>query len=459
MAQRISSKSSGPGNIAKVFVKSNDGGKTFDIAEKGSPIRFTYYESILQDVIHATITYVDTGNSVDNQTAVEGLPITGSESVDLVFEDVSKQQIKVTLLVNKVTKVMEDAGKTMVTLEMNSKELFDNDKIRINTRLDGKISEHVNKILKKDQNYIATTKEADVEDTQNEYNKICNNKKPFYMINWFCTQSAPQGKLGKSAGFMFWETSEKFHFKSIDKLFAQSPKKSIIFTDTPDSGGSNIPPGYDVKALDFNVDNRNNIQDKLEQGAYSTRLITFNPFNCYYKVTYQNAGNTQGGRSTETNEGNLDMAGKNLPKLNPNIKKATTKEGQEDFSRTTFKYLDVGSLPQGKGDGDEGQEQIEKSEEEVAKPGEVLNQAIMRMNQMNNMLVSITIPGDFSLHAGDAVKVDAPQLSSGKSKQAQTEVNKQEGGLYIIRDICHYMTPRETYTKINVVRDSVGRKV
>ena len=354
---------------------------------------------------------------------------------------------------------MEDAGKTMVTLEMNSKELFDNDKIRINTRLDGKISEHVNKILKKDQNYIATTKEADVEDTQNEYNKICNNKKPFYMINWFCTQSAPQGKLGKSAGFMFWETSEKFHFKSIDKLFAQSPKKSIIFTDTPDSGGSNIPPGYDVKALDFNVDNRNNIQDKLEQGAYSTRLITFNPFNCYYKVTYQNAGNTQGGRSTETNEGNLDMAGKNLPKLNPNIKKATTKEGQEDFSRTTFKYLDVGSLPQGKGDGDEGQEQIEKSEEEVAKPGEVLNQAIMRMNQMNNMLVSITIPGDFSLHAGDAVKVDAPQLSSGKSKQAQTEVNKQEGGLYIIRDICHYMTPRETYTKINVVRDSVGRKV
>ncbi len=456
---RISSKSAGPGNIAKVLVKSNDGGKTFDIADKGSPIRFTYYESILQDVIHATITYVDTGNSVDNQTVVEGLPITGSEEVDLVFEDVSKQQIKVTLLVNKVTKVMEDAGKTMVTLEMNSKELFDNDKIRINTRLDGKISDHVNTILKNDKNYIETTKDVDIEDTQNKYNKICNNKKPFYMINWFCTQSAPEGKLCKSAGFMFWETSEKFHFKSIDKLFAQSSKKSIIFTDTPDSGGSNIPKGYDVKALDLNIDNRNIIQDKLEQGAYSTRLITFNPFNCYYKVTYQNAGNTMGGTSTETNEGNLDLAGKNLPKLNPNIKKATTKEGQEDFSRTTFKYLDVGSLPQGKGEGDEGQEQVEKSEEENAKPGEVLNQAIMRMNQINMYIISITLPGDFSLHAGDAVKVDAPQLASGLKKSMQEWPNKQEGGLYIIRDICHYMTPRETYTKINVVRDSVGRKV
>ena len=454
MAQQISSKFSGPGNVVRAEVKSNDGGKQFDIVDKGALIRFTYYESILQDVIHATITYVDTGNSVDNQTAVEGLPITGSEEVNLVFEDVGKQQIKVQLLVNKVTKVIEDAGKTMVTLEMNSKELFDNDKIRVHTRLDGKISEHVNTILKKDQNYIATTKEVDVEATENKYNKICNNKKPFYMINWFCTQSAPQGKLGKSAGFMFWETSEKFHFKSIDKLFAQSPKKKIIFNDTP-----HMPQGYDVKALDFNVDNRNNIQDKLQQGAYSTRLITFNPFNCYYKVTYQNAGNTQGGTSTETNESNLELAGKNLPKLNTNIKKATTAEGHEDFSRTTFKYLDVGSLPEGSGEGDEKQEQIEKSEEEVANPGEVLNQAIMRMNQINNMLVSMTIPGDFSLHAGDAVQVDSPQLASGKPKSSRDTTNQQEGGLYIIRDICHYMTPRETYTKINVVRDSVGRKV
>ncbi len=83
----------------------------------------------------------------------------------------------------------------------------------------------------------------------------------------------------------------------------------------------------------------------------------------------------------------------------------------------------------------------------------------MRMNQINMYIISITLPGDFSLHAGDAVKVYSPQLASGVEKSMQTQQNKQEGGLYIIRDICHYMTPRETYTKINVVRDSVGRKV
>ena len=72
----------------------------------------------------------------------------------------------------------------------------------------------------------------------------------------------------------------------------QNPKKkSILYNETPDSDGANIPAGYDMKALAFEKDNRNDIKSKLDQGAYSTRLITFNPFNCFYEVTYPNADN------------------------------------------------------------------------------------------------------------------------------------------------------------------------
>ena len=94
---------------------------------------------------------------MQNFTAVKGLPITGSETVELSFEDVNGEEIEVVLLVNKVTEVLEDSGKTMITLEMNSKELFDNDKIRLNTRLDGKISDHIETILT-DPEYLETTK-------------------------------------------------------------------------------------------------------------------------------------------------------------------------------------------------------------------------------------------------------------------------------------------------------------
>ena len=467
MANKISSKATGPGLIRSIVVVSNSSpDKKFDICKKGAPVQFKYYESIFQDVIHASITYVDTGNSVDNKTAVEGLPITGSETVVLKFSDVNNVVIgdapELRLLVNKVTEVLSDSGKTLVTLEMNSKELFDNDKIRINGRLDGLVSNHIKTILT-DPEYLETTKKVDIEPTTNRYNKICSNKKPFFMMNWFSTVAVPAEEdskaEGNTAGYLLWETSKGFHFKSIDWLFNKEKnpkKKSIIFTDTPDTGGANIPVGYDVKALQLEKDNRNNIKDKLEQGAYSTRLITFNPFNCYYEVTYPNAGNNpsakEGGKG---NQKSLKKAGKALPVLNPEIK--TVKGGKNDFSRTTFKYLDVGSLPEGGGEG-EDQEQINKSEEENAKPGTNLNQGIQRMNQMNNMMISITLPGDFSLHAGDALIIDSPQLASGKSKTNQTDYDSLSGGLYIIRDLCHYMTSKETYTRINAIRDSFGRK-
>ena len=466
MAQ-ITSLATGPGNIEMVKVASNsDPGKQFNISgdpgERNSswPIQLKYYESIFQDVIHATVTYVDTGDNpkLGNKPAVEGLPITGSESVKLKFSDVNEEQLEVELLVNKVTEVLSDAGKSLVTLEMNSKELFDNDKVRINTRFDGAVSDHVKKILE-DEDYIGTKKTLDIEKTLGTYNKICKNKKPFYMMNWFSTIAAPEGKGGESAGFLLWETSKGFHFKSIDWLFDASKnkkKKSILYTETPDGGTMATPPGYDVKAVKFDKDNRNNIKDKLEQGAYSTRLITFNPFNCYYEVTYPNAGNRPaagGGGGAPGNEKNLELAGENLPVLNPAIKAA--KGGKNDFSRTTFKYLDVGTLPEGGGEG-EDQEQIKKSKGENADPKNVLNQGIMRMNQMNNMMISLTLPGDFSLHAGDSIFIDSPQLPVAEAKEA--EVDSQSGGLYIIRDLCHYMTSTETYTRINAIRDSVGRK-
>ncbi len=366
-------------------------------------------------------------------------------------------------MVNKVTEVLSDSGKTLVTLEMNSKELFDNDKVRINKRFDGLISDHITTILEDDE-FIGTTKKLHIEKTTNRYNKICSNKKPFFMMNWFSTVAVPgegadQTAEGNTAGYLLWETSKGFHFRSIDWLFNEQKnpkKKSIIFTDTPDTGGANIPAGYDVKALQLEKDNRNNIKDKLEQGAYSTRLITFNPFNCYYEVTYPNAGNNPGATGDgKGNEKSLKKGGKKLPVLNPEIK--TAKGGKNDFSRTTFKYLDVGSLPEGGGEG-EDQEQIKKSEQENAKPGTTLNQGIQRMNQMNNMLISITLPGDFSLHAGDSLIIDSPQLASGKSKTSQIDVDSLSGGLYIIRDLCHYMTSKETYTRINAIRDSFGRK-
>ena len=435
MANQITSRAGGSSFIDKIDIVSNKN-QSKNVSVAGGTILLMYYESILQDSIKATITFADTGSSIDNKTVIEGLPMIGQEKVFLKFRDNNEQTLDLVLYINKVTPLADDTTKSMIQIDLASKEFIMNEKVRLNKRFNGKISDHIKTILT-DQNYLGTEKNVDIEETSNNYNFIGNNKKPYYAMNWLSKRAVPNlpDAKGNTAGYFFFETSEGFKFKSIDSMLSQEKKKSIIYNQTPDSRGTNIPAGYDVKALDYSKDNRVDVQEKLKMGAFSTRTVLFDPFNCYYEVITPNA---------KEKEKSLKLGGKELPVLNPEF----NKEGaNKEFSRTTYMLLDKGTLPVG-----DSKQQIEKSTEENFDPKNILNQAIMRYNQLYSIKTTITIPGDFSLHAGDAVFIDAPELAPETK-----EVSKENGGLYIIADLCHYISPKETYTKLNLVRDSFGR--
>jgi hypothetical protein len=441
MANQITTKSAEASNIKQLDIISNKDGKKVSVA--GGTVGLLYYESILQDSVRATLTFADAGNTINNKTALDGLPIVGQEKIEVKFADNNDNEIKLSLYVNKVTPMSDDTTKSLVQLDLTSKEFIMNEKVRLNKRFDGKISDHIQKILT-DPNYLGTKKKVDVEETSNNYNFVGNNRKPYYAMNWLSKKavSAKNQKQGDSAGYFFYETSEGFFFKSIDGLLAQEKKKSIIYNQTPDSRGENIPAGYDIKALDYVKDNAVDVQDKLQMGAFSTRTVLFDPFNCYYEVITPNA---------KEKEKSLKLGGKELPVLN----KEFDREGNnKEFSRTQYMLLDKGTLPTGSGIG-KGQEQLTKSKDENFLPKDILNQAIMRYGQLFSQKSTITIAGDFSLHAGDVVFLDAPEL---QTETKNDDVNKESGGLYIIADLCHYISPRETYTKLNLVRDSFGRK-
>jgi hypothetical protein len=262
----ITSKSAEPSNITKLEIFSGVGEDSVDVSS--GTISLMYYESILQDTVRATVMFADSGNAINNKTAVDGLPIIGSEKVLLKFNDNNDNKLKLTLYVNKVNPMSDQTTKFLTQLDLASKEFFINDKTRLNERFDGKISDYIRKIFT-DQNYLGTEKELDIEPVSNNYNFIGNNWKPFYAANWLSKRSvsAENQKLGDSAGYFFFETSEGFKFKSIDGLLAQKQKKSIIYNETPDTRGKNTPAGYDVKALSFEKDNRVNVQKKTSDGC------------------------------------------------------------------------------------------------------------------------------------------------------------------------------------------------
>ena len=427
-------------------ISNEDPAKFANLAGKGL-IRFLYHESMMHDTIHATIEYVDTGDTDDTIGGInvlEALPIVGTEKVEIKFEDFTGAKIgdspKLNLYVNKVTPLGSDTRKGVVRLDLVSKEFLLNEKVKLRKRYDGKISDNIEKILTDPIGEgLGTEKNIDFEDTLNNFNFIGNNRKSFYTLNWLSKKSisAQNQKKGKSAGYFFWETSMGYHFKSIDGLFLQKPKKKIIYTETPDEMGKYIPEGYDYKCIEYNKDNLINASNKLRMGAFSTRIVMFDPFKCVYEVVTPNVDDFKD---------ELKLAGKKLPKLNEELE---VPGAEREFSRTTYYLLDKGTLPSGN-----TEQQIEKSEEENFEYRDILNQSIMRYNQFLSFAASITIPGDFSLHAGDMIHLDVPLLEVDK----KDNTSKMDSGLYIITDLTHLITGSETYTKLDLVRDSSGKK-
>jgi hypothetical protein len=440
MTQQISSKSAEPTNVEQIDILSNiDPSKTVSIINSFAGM--TYTESIMSDTVKVSVSFVDSGDSIDDKSVTEGLPLVGQEQVKLKFSDNNDNTLEPILYINKINPVSDRTQDSLMSLELVSKEFILNEKIRVNQRFDGKVSDHINKLLT-DSKYLGTDKNVDIEQTSNLYNFFGNNKKPFYTSTWLCNKSVSEDNqvLGKSAGYFFYETSEGFFFKSIDGLLDQEPKLKLIYNETPDINNA-IPEGYDQKILNFKKDNDTNVQKKLQMGAFSSRTVLFDPFTCYYEVKAPKAMD---------NEDELKMGGKDLYLGKTFRNKEFDRVGaNEEFSRTTYFLLDKGTAPSGT-----SEQQLEKSGEENFEYGQIANQSVMRYNQLYSARASITIAGNFSLHAGDAIFIDSPGLKKGKT----SDVDRKDGGLYIITDICHQITSEGAFTQCNLARDSFGRK-
>ena len=444
-----------PALLNRIDVISNENKSTSVSVLQGN-VRVLYWESILSDTVSSSVIFTDACNTLSKQrkgqgkrtkkvSAVEGLPITGGEEVRLKFTDNKGNIVNFgedgnNLYINSITPIPASSQTSSKSYELllTSKEFIDNEKARVRKCLSGTISDEVENILK---DVLKTEKDLDIEETKAPLQYIGNNKKPFYVINNLSSKavSAKNQELGVSAGYIFWETSEGYKFKSIDTLLSGTKKKDIIYNESADN---KVPKGYDIKALTLDTDNRVNIQKKLQMGAYSTRSFQIDLFNTNALVSTKDAFDPK-------IQEKLKLGGEKLPAPN----KVFTKEGGDaEFSRTTFFFNTTGQLHIGK-----SEEQIEKSKEENFKKSEVVNQAIMRYNQLFASQITITIAGEFSLHAGESVFMDIPEISESENKACGDDVNKVDGGLYIIADLCHYITAKETYTKLNLIRDSVGR--
>ena len=432
------------GTIDQFQINSNSGGGGKDMSAGVTDLR--YYESILSNNITATCVINETGFEGGNegkaepsQGTVDSLPIRGGERTDIDIKDEYGNRLQLEMYVNRVRNSAPSATNDFYLLDFVSKEAFANETSRVNRRYDGKISQHVQDVV---SGVLQTDTPVNVDETAVDYNFIGNNRKPFHVLTWLASKAIPQtspgggsggSALGGAAGYFFYQTRDSLNFKSIDVLFKGEPVKKYI-----KNNGAPVP-GYDANIIYFQIDRDVDVKESLTMGVYNNRTIFFDPLAFNYNVQIYDA-NKQ--------EKKLSTAG-DRDKFAPNLLPT-------EFTQTPTRFmsavLDNGVLPEGiNSDAQLEEWKSNKTEPNYDSPN-AQAQSVMRYNQLFTIQINITIPGDFSIKAGDLVECAFQEVSGSESKT----VNPETKGIYMVAHVCHKLTPNSTLSSLSLIRDSYG---
>jgi hypothetical protein len=429
----------GQAKVKNYKITPNGGGEAVTVCDEqnlGGFANLKYYESIFDTTVRVESVVIDASGPTGGEVnMIDKLKMTSGEKVEISMEDGKKNPLEIELIVHNYDYVQDNKG-VVVNLNLWHKDMVENEdtKKRVVKHYDQLISNSVSDII---QSTLGTSMPLDVDTSLGKYvfqgNKLTAT--PFDQCLNLATKCVPDflSAKGKLAGYLFFQTSEGYKFKSIDKLFAQAPKAKFIYNEKTEEAP---PPGYDGKILQYQFAKSMNIEKMVKNAVFSqSEQIQFDPYKSKYKE-----------------ESPFDAVSQNMKKNNAG-KDIPVIADALNFAARTFKVnlntKDTGQLKP---------LDNKKSKEQNYKYEEVERQARARYNQLDTSNLTITIPMNFKLHAGDMIEVTFPEPKGGK---APIEETKRKGGKYLIEDLVHKielgsLSPLSNITTLKLIRDTEG---
>ena len=440
----------------KFEMKSNVSDRTVDLRGNGNPI-IHYRESVFMPYIEITAYIVDTGNTLpadDGTDAGVGLLddgfAQGTETILFNIEDEKGNKINLSrdtdLRVSSVIGDYQAFKNNSFQLKIVSKEAFDNTLLqnRCNQKFSGKISSIARAIVKENLKSPKASS-MNVDETLDDYHAWGQDRTPFEMLLDIQQLGIPniqtsKGKTakGNTAGYLFFQTSHGYQFRSLDKLYDTTGRTIRRYIENSKADES-VPVGYDDKILWSNISKSVDALQQFETGAWASQLHVFNDVTKTYEVkdlTSSGKGNgiTAGRHLPKINADYLDDSGEPLP---TNKQKVRQSAGQTVIGFDTL------------------EKQVEKYQEINYNVEDIIQQAQQNYRQKMNTSAEIVIAADLSLSAGDLIYCEFPELST---KVTTVGSSTRKSGIYMIADLCHYGEVGNSFTGLHLVRDAYGAK-
>lgn len=400
------------------------------------------YESVFDYSVRASAKFVDAGYNESGMTSHDKeFNLTGGEKTELKIRDSYENELDFTgdyhLRIRKHQREQfSSPSNTYVNYfaDFYSKESMENHLVekRACKKFEGFPHEHVEYLLKEN---LKTPKNIEVDNTIIPYNFSGSSEKVFYHCVNMCNKGCPRDP-GVLAGYLFYEVAKGtdstggYRYKSIDLLFENKPKKKYIYNNTTE-----VPKGYDSKIINFYENISSNVDSEIQSGAtFKKEQRTFNPY------TKEFLSNDFDYKSQEQVKNN---SGKEFHKI------AADLDLQSKATQYSSRIWDGSAIPHGSN----WKEQAKHSKNQEGLGNyqieQLIRQSQNRFNQLLGIQITVLIPMDLSLHAGDLIEIDFPQIDPEK-----TEINKNRSGIYMILDLGHRITPNVSYTSLHLSRDS-----
>lgn len=90
--------------------------------------------------------------------------------------------------------------------------------------------------------------------------------------------------------------------------------------------------------------------------------------------------------------------------------------------------------------------------EESGRDNVDMAKSFSRYNLLFTQALNMNVPCNINLKAGDIIYAQFPKMEAGSSK----EVDSEQSGNYLIKELRHHFSPNELVTSLRLVRDSYG---
>ena len=367
-----------------------------------------YYESIFEPTFTLDVTFTSVENPLTN------LKLRGTERVSIEVEHQS----------GTLHDTVSTA--TIFTIRCVPPAAILNEQNRLVKRYDPKVksSSHVENFLKNELKVDEDN--MDIEETANSDGFYGNYWRPFKGIYWLArravSSSMPEeGGSTARFGFLCWMTKSGFKFKSIDTIMSESKD------DVPEYKQNDVV--NDKSNFDIYNPKHEHDQDiirQMQRSLYGENRSYFNIHTLKVSpVVPLRKSNLQQSHLGDEELVDLDFDINDTPSVP--IRKVVA-----DFTMRTD-----GTISDGDGEYD---------------PHKTITESRMRYESLLSSSVTITVPCNVELEAGDVISAKFIQSASG--------TDKWFSGYYIIKDLRHAVHIKENgvqcYTYLRLVRDTPG---